>query len=121
MTAFLIGCVLLTLGAVIIATLVIRRRRQRHAALEVVEILSQSKHARRATVRNATDLQLCELWRRSGREIKLARLAATLEWYADLRKEILDELTARDERGVATWLAEQPESDPRVYLRRHVR
>lgn len=116
------GLVVVLLIAVVLSRIVRRRRRGRTvtvaaAGTRLGDVIGTAR-ARRALVRNATDLELCELWDRSGREIETVRLASSLEWDADLRRDILDELTARNPAAVESWLAERPDSDPGPYLRR---
>lgn len=95
-----------------------RRRRCRQRAYEGrLSALVGVTEALHELVAEASDQQLCELWERSGREITTVRLASSLSWYADLRRDILDELSARNPEAIEHWLAERPEADPRTYLR----
>lgn len=111
----------LLIAAVVLRVVRPRRRFGTARRVEAAQRLSDAVGAsreRRRLVREANDQELCDLWERSARELRSVRLATSLEWYADLRKEILDELTARNPAAIESWLTESPDSDPGPYLRR---
>ncbi|NED96920.1 hypothetical protein G1H11_16560 [Phytoactinopolyspora alkaliphila] len=74
-------------------------------------------HVVKPAIARASNEQLCEIWQRSGVELRQAYLPATIAAHADLRHMVLDEMQRRDPEAFDRWLADRPhQCDPRTYL-----
>jgi hypothetical protein len=114
-----LGLAAVTLIAVVVvlaAPLTSFRRRKKRRPL--YEMTSWSNADMAAAVHQATDEQLCRIWRLTGAKLRTDRFPSTIGMIAEIRRLVLDELAARDPEGFARWLAGRPHStDPQVYLR----
>ncbi|GAB3434724.1 hypothetical protein [Flindersiella endophytica] len=82
------------------------------------EMTSWSNADMAAAVHQASDEQLCRIWRITGDKLRTDRFPSTIGMIAEIRRLVLDELAERDPEGFARWLAGRPHStDPQVYLR----
>lgn len=94
------------------------RRRERRKCRPLYEMTSWSNADMAAAVHQASDEQLCRIWRLTAVKLRTDHFPSTIGMIAEVRGLVLDELAARDPDGFARWLAGQPNStDPQVYLR----
>jgi hypothetical protein len=108
-------------GAVTSAVVLLRlaRRRRARRTWRWYEMTSWSNADMAAVVRQASNEQLCWIWRFTGAKLRADQFPSTIGMIAEIRRLALDELAARDPQGFARWLAGQPHvTDPRTYIRR---
>jgi hypothetical protein len=88
-----------------------------HDTVDVTVLAGAPPQLMQSAVARASNEQLCEMWQRSGAELRRAYLPATITAHAGFRQVVLDEMQRRDPEAVDRWLADRPDQrDPRTYL-----
>jgi hypothetical protein len=104
--------------AAVVAFRVVRSRRRKRRPRQIADLMCWPGSDLAVALHDASDEDLCLLWRLTGERLRTATLLSTVEWIAEIRRHTLDELAARDPDGFARWINGQPlTTDPRTYIR----
>lgn len=108
---------MLAAAAAVVVFRVVRNRRHKRRPWRIADMMSWPGSDLALALHEATDEDLCLLWRLTGDRLRTASLLSTVEWIVEIRQLTLDELAARHPDGFARWINGQPlTTDPRSYI-----
>jgi hypothetical protein len=110
--------VLTATAAAVLTIRAVRTRRRKRRSRQVTDMVAWPGSYSALALREASDEELCRLWRATGERLRTVCLPSTLEWIVEVRRLTLDELAERDPVGFARWISGQPlTTDPRTFIR----